>query len=115
MPRPASLATGPERGTTGVPMLSVISPPSTSRVPAGFEQHPCSQCNCLILVSASTPEAPICRACARMAADSAFCEALNTLSTLRAGDAPFDVLSPAERAEQISSLLGDVSAPALVR
>ena len=53
----------------------------------------------------------LCPACQRMTADMALHEAMATIRALRLGLAPFDGLTPAERAEQLATLI-DTGNPA---
>src|SRR5689334_18219045 len=96
-------------------MATLATRPVTSTVPPGYSIFPCCLCGVAIAVDDHSPEAPTCRSCLRVGAESAIAEATNVLAELRAGSGVFAVLSPAERAEQICQLIGEIPAPALVR
>ena len=97
-------------------MLTVSRPQSVSTsIPEGFACYPCALCGVAMVVDDHAPETPMCRSCQRVGAESAVAEAARVLDELRTGTGVMSILSPTERAEQISQLLGDVSAPTLVR
>jgi hypothetical protein len=77
--------------------------------PVSTVAMPCSQCGANVIVAANVDTVQ-CRDCQRMVVDSALSEVLVTTKALRDGVAPFHILTPAERAEQLTALIGDVVA-----
>ena len=86
--------------------MSILSPihSAVNRYP-DFESLPCAYCQTAILVSARSPEIPVCNACRRMQAEQAAHELLSLAKAMRAGEAPFDILTAGERREQIHQLI----------
>lgn len=90
---------------------------STLSLPASFStvgQEPCWRCG-TPTPSDHVADPLYCTACARMAVDSALAELAGHVRALRSGAAPFDVLTPDEREEQIDALIGDDSPDPITR
>lgn len=90
----------------------------TRNVPEGWSEFPCSLCGCVIVARDDDNTVPTCPACHRMQAEKAVHEALCVIRDLRKGAAPFHILSPAERGEQLLQILADddpTPPPVLVR
>lgn len=94
--------------TTLLPKPAVVS-----FIPAGMSDAVCEGCGAAIVVY-RRPDAPVrCAACEaagttpseRFAAESALFELCGHIRALRQGLAPFDVLTPEERQEQLDALL----------
>ncbi len=90
-------------------MTKLLPPAVPSNVPAGFQEAICYACSAAILVDANTHESPICVACQRSNASNDAHRLLLDVKRLVKGEEPFDILTPAERAEQLLQLVGEAA------
>ncbi len=84
-------------------MATVLSHPRPRKVPSGWVSLPCSQCQASIIVR-DAAYTPICTACRRGEAEREACKLAHAVDDLIRGDGEFNVLTQAERQEQINRL-----------